>query len=108
MSTQDPRSQFDEEGGLAEEQKTKSQAPRKFKVLLHNDDYTTMEFVVEVLVQFFHKSETEATQIMLSVHHRGVGVCGLFTREIAETKVAQVMDHARKSDMPLRCTMEAE
>jgi ATP-dependent Clp protease adaptor protein ClpS len=108
MSTQVPESHHQEDTGLAEEQRIKTQAPRKYKVLLHNDDYTTMEFVVEVLVQFFHKSETEATQIMLSVHHRGVGVCGLFTREVAETKVAQVMDHARKHEMPLKCTMEAE
>ena len=107
-SEQDPSAQDHEESGLATAPKPTVKQPRRFKVLLHNDDYTTMEFVIDVLVTFFSKSQTEATQIMLSVHHRGTGVCGVFTREIAETKVAQVSEYARKNGMPLKCTMEAE
>lgn len=108
MADNDPTNRTEEESGLAVAKKPRLQTPRRYKVLLHNDDYTTMEFVVDVLVTFFNKNQTEATQIMLSVHHRGVGVCGVFTREIAETKVAQVTEYARKSGMPLKCTMEAE
>ena len=108
MPDNDPTKQIEEESGLATAKRPKLQLPRRYKVLLHNDDYTTMDFVVDVLVTFFGKSQTEATQIMLSVHHRGFGVCGVFTREIAETKVAQVTEHARKAGMPLKCTMEAE
>ena len=73
-----------------------------------NDDYTPMEFVVHVLVSFFGKSREEATEIMLHVHHRGVGVCGVFTYEVAETKVAQVIDYARKHEHPLQCTLEKD
>jgi ATP-dependent Clp protease adaptor protein ClpS len=98
----------EEQSGLATATKPTVKQPRRYKVLLHNDDYTTMEFVVDVLVTHFNKSQTEATQIMLSVHHRGHGICGVFTREIAETKVAQVQEYARKNGMPLKCTMEAE
>ncbi len=79
-----------------------------YKVLLLNDDYTPMEFVVHVLEKFFSKSRHEATEIMLHVHRRGVGICGVFTFEIAETKVAQVMDFARSNEQPLQCTMEKE
>lgn len=84
----------------------KAVQPPMFKVLLHNDDYTTMEFVVHVLQKFFQKSIEEATQIMLHVHHKGMGICGLYPFEIAETKVVQVVDYARKNDYPLQCTME--
>ena len=113
MPDQEPNDQdtdrdVDGESGLATARKPKVKQPRRYKVLLHNDDYTTMEFVIDVLVSFFSKSQTEATQIMLSVHHRGHGVCGVFTREIAETKVSQVSEYARKNGMPLKCTMEAE
>ena len=108
MPDHDPVDQDKEESGLATASKPTVKQPRRYKVLLHNDDYTTMEFVVDVLVSLFNKSQTEATQIMLSVHHRGHGVCGVFTREIAETKVAQVSEYARKNGMPLKCTMEAE
>lgn len=80
--------------------------PRRFKVLLHNDHYTTMEFVVHVLMTVFGKSETEATRVMLMVHNEGVGVCGVFTAEIAEAKVALVRHLARKNGFPLKCTME--
>ncbi len=82
--------------------------PRKYKVLLHNDDYTTMEFVVQVLVNVFRKTDVEATQIMLAVHKNGVGVCGVYTAEVAETKVVAVRQLARKGGYPLKCTMEEE
>lgn len=84
----------------------KVQKPRMFKVLLHNDDYTTMEFVVYVLQGVFHRSESDAVQIMLHVHKNGVGVAGVYTREVAETKVGQVEALARDNEFPLRCTME--
>ncbi len=82
--------------------------PPMYKVLLHNDDYTTMEFVVEVLMHVFSKSIEEATRIMLNVHKRGIGVCGVFTYEIAETKVETVRSLAGERGFPLRCTMEEE
>ena len=80
--------------------------PDLYRVLLLNDDYTPMEFVVHVLMRFFAKDEEEATRIMLHVHHEGVGECGVFTFEIAETKVTQVMDLARANQHPLQCVME--
>jgi len=82
--------------------------PRRFRVLLHNDDYTTMEFVIEVLISIFRKSPDEAMNIMISVHEKGLGSCGVYTEEVAETKVAQVHDRARKAGFPLRCSMEEE
>jgi len=84
----------------------KLELPPMYKVLLHNDDYTTMEFVVEILQQVFHKSPAEATHIMLLVHKTGLGVCGVFSEDIAETKVEIVHHLARKSGFPLRCSME--
>jgi ATP-dependent Clp protease adaptor protein ClpS len=86
----------------------KTQKPSMYRVLLLNDDYTPMEFVVHVLERFFNKSREAATEIMLHVHHRGVGVCGVYTYEIAETKVSQVVDFARRHQHPLQCTMEKE
>jgi ATP-dependent Clp protease adaptor protein ClpS len=80
--------------------------PRRFKVLLMNDDYTPMEFVVEVLETFFGMNREKATRVMLQVHTRGKGVCGIFSRDVAETKVAQVSDHARHHQHPLLCSME--
>lgn len=80
--------------------------PRMYRVLLHNDDYTTMEFVVEILQKVFRKSPAEATQIMLLIHKNGTGVCGVFTAEIAETKVQLVHHLARKNGFPLQCSME--
>ena len=90
------------------ETKAKTQKPSLYRVLLLNDDYTPMEFVVYVLERFFNKSREDATQIMLHVHQHGVGVCGVFTYEVAETKVAQVVDTARRHQHPLQCTMEKE
>jgi len=104
----DPERKEGQDGDVAVEQKKKLEKVRRFKVLFHNDDYTTMEFVVLVLIKFFHKTETEATHIMLSVHHRGHGVAGVFTKDVAETKVSQVQDFARESEMPLRLTVEPE
>ena len=88
--------------------KTRAQTkrPSMYRVLLLNDDYTPMEFVVHVLERFFNKAREEATRIMLHVHHHGVGECGIFTYEVAETKVTQVMDFARKHQHPLQCVME--
>jgi len=104
----DPREQHDEQGDLATDSAKKVEKVRRYKVLFHNDDYTTMEFVILVLVKFFHKSETEATHIMLSVHHKGHGVAGLYTKDVAETKVAQVQEYAKEHGMPLRLTVEPE
>jgi ATP-dependent Clp protease adaptor protein ClpS len=104
----DPERKEGQDGDVAVEQKKKLEKVRRFKVLFHNDDYTTMEFVVLVLIKFFHKTETEATHIMLSVHHRGHGVAGVFTKDVAESKVSQVQDFARESEMPLRLTVEPE
>ncbi len=86
--------------------KTQTKRPSMYRVLLLNDDYTPMEFVVAVLRKYFNKDADEATQIMLHVHHHGVGECGVFTYEVAETKVTQVMDFARKHQHPLQCIME--
>jgi ATP-dependent Clp protease adaptor protein ClpS len=88
--------------------KTKPQTkrPSLYRVLILNDDYTPMEFVVHVLEQFFNKDHEAATQIMLHVHHHGIGECGVYTYEVAETKVTQVMDFARKHQHPLQCVME--
>ncbi len=94
--------------GVATKTKPKTKKPSMYKVLLLNDDYTPMEFVVLILERFFNKSTEEATHIMLHVHRRGVGVCGLFTYEVAETKVTQVVDLARQNQHPLQCTMEKE
>lgn len=80
--------------------------PSLYKVLLHNDDYTTMDFVIMILEAVFHKSNEEATQIMLNVHNKGVGVAGIYTRDIADTKVAIVHEMARQNEYPLRCSVE--
>ena len=90
------------------EDKPISATPRRYKVLFHNDDYTTMEFVIEVLKRFFHKSDTEAVHIMLTVHKSGAAVAGVYTRDVAETKSTQVMDYARENGMPLLLTTEPE
>jgi ATP-dependent Clp protease adaptor protein ClpS len=87
---------------------TRTKKPALYKVLLLNDDYTPMEFVVYVLERFFSKNREEATTIMLHVHQNGVGMCGIFTYDVAETKVSQVLDLARRHEHPLQCTMEKE
>lgn len=86
--------------------RAKTKKPSLYRVLLLNDDYTPMEFVVHVLERFFRKTRDEATQIMLHVHNHGVGECGVYTFEVAETKVSQVMDFARQHEHPLQCVME--
>ena len=88
--------------------KTKTRKPSMYRVLLLNDDYTPMEFVTYILERFFHKSHEDAFRIMLHVHQNGVGVCGVFTYEVAETKVAQVIETARHHQHPLQCTMEKD
>lgn len=90
------------------EEAVKLDEPRKYKVILLNDDYTPMEFVVHVLKRFFYLSEENATVVMLQVHIVGKGICGIFTRDIAETKVVEVNDFSRKNEYPLLCTMEPE
>ncbi len=92
--------------GVVVKAKPKTKKPSMYKVIMLNDDYTPMEFVVHVLERFFSKSREEATKIMLHVHQRGVGICGTFTYEVAETKVTQVMDFARQHQHPLQCTVE--
>ncbi len=94
--------------GVVTKTKPKTKKPALYKVLLLNDDYTPMEFVVMLLESIFHKSQEEATQIMLHVHQRGVGICGVFTYDVAETKVTEVMDTARSHEHPLQATMERE
>jgi ATP-dependent Clp protease adaptor protein ClpS len=94
--------------GLATRTRPKTKKPSLYKVLLLNDDYTPMEFVVHVLKAFFQMDTDAATRVMLHVHQKGVGVCGIFTYEVAETKVTQVMDFAKKAQHPLQCTLEKD
>jgi ATP-dependent Clp protease adaptor protein ClpS len=88
--------------------RTRTKKPSMYKVLMLNDDYTPMEFVVDVLQHIFQKNREEATQIMLHVHQKGVGICGVYTYDVAETKVTQTVDYARKNQHPLQCTLEKE
>ena len=94
--------------GVVVKTRPKTKKPDLYKVLLLNDDYTPMEFVVHVLQKYFGKNREEAERIMLHVHQKGVGMCGVYTFEIAETKVTQVMDFSRANNHPLQCTMEKE
>ncbi len=94
--------------GIITKTRTKTKKPSLYRVLLLNDDYTPMEFVVYILERFFTKDRDEATQIMLHVHQKGVGLCGIYTYEVAETKVTQVMNFASQHQHPLQCTMEKE
>lgn len=112
-----PRTEMSENGKRGEEgpgtgvvvkAKPKTKKPSMYKVLMLNDDYTPMEFVVHILERFFNKNRQEATRIMWHVHKRGVGVCGVYTYEVAETKVTQVMDFARQHQHPLQCTLEKD
>jgi ATP-dependent Clp protease adaptor protein ClpS len=96
----------DDQVGIATKTRTRPKKPSMFKVLMLNDDYTPMEFVVMVLKRFFSMDLEQATRVMLHVHQKGVGVCGIFPYEIAETKVNQVMDFARQNQHPLQCTLE--
>jgi len=96
------------DGLVVQEARPQIKKPPLYKVILLNDDYTPMEFVVRVLERFFHKNREEATHIMLHVHQKGMGICGVFTREVAETKVRQVMLFAAENQHPLQCTMEPE
>lgn len=96
----------EQESDVATEKRRKTKRPRRWKVLLHNDDYTTMDFVVHVLMTHFHKSPPEATHVMLQVHHKGVGVAGVYTKDVAETKVAEALAEARENGMPLLLTIE--
>jgi len=100
----DPR----EDGQVLTRKKPKTKKPRLYRVLLHNDDYTPMEFVVAVLQQIFRLGEVDATKVMLHVHNTGIGVAGVFTYEIAETRVEQVLGAARRHEFPLQCSMEPE
>jgi ATP-dependent Clp protease adaptor protein ClpS len=94
--------------GLATRTRTETKKPALYKVLMLNDDYTPREFVVHVLQRFFKMGIEDATRVMLHVHQRGVGVCGIFTYEVAETKVTQVMDFAKQHQHPLQCTLEKD
>ncbi len=94
--------------GVATQIKPRTKKPSMYKVLMLNDDYTPMEFVVYVLERFFQKSRDDATRVMLHVHQRGVGICGVYSYEVAETKVTQVMDFARQNQHPLQCTLEKD
>ena len=94
--------------GVVVRSKPKTQKPSMYKVVMLNDDYTPMEFVVLILERFFSKSHEEALNIMLHGHQKGVGICGVFTYEVAETKVTQVMDLAQQHQHPLQCTLEKE
>lgn len=98
----------DNRTGLATKTRPKTKKPSLYKVLLLNDDYTPMEFVIHVLEKYFSKGREDATRIMLHVHQKGVGICGVFPYEVAETKVTQVMDFSRQNSHPLQCTMEKE
>ena len=94
--------------GVVTKTRPKTKKPNLYKVLLLNDDYTPMEFVVHVLEKYFNKGREDATRIMLQVHQKGVGICGVYTYEVAETKVTQVIDFSRQHGHPLQCTMEKE
>lgn len=99
-----PSGPFEPDGqtGFAIEKRRKTKRPRRFKVLIYNDDYTTMDFVEYVLIKHFHKSPAEATHVTLQVHHRGVGIAGIYTKDVAETKVAEATAEARANEMPLK------
>ena len=104
--SQDYGTDKDSQSGVTLEEELKE--PAMYRVLLHNDDYTTMDFVVKILEEVFHKTQEESVAIMLSVHEKGMGVCGVYPREIAEFRVRQVTGRAQAAGYPLRCTMERE
>jgi ATP-dependent Clp protease adaptor protein ClpS len=96
------------DGDLAVASRPAAKRPRRYRVVFHNDDYTTMEFVVRVLMDVFHKDEAEATRLMLEVHHVGSAAVGVYTRDVAETKAEQAMAHAKREGHPLKCTTEPD
>ncbi|MEG3754468.1 ATP-dependent Clp protease adapter ClpS [Psychromonas arctica] len=98
----------DNESATIESEQTKLVPPSMYNVLLHNDDYSPMDFVIDVLQRFFRLDHEAATEVMLNVHYKGIGICGTFTAEIAETKVMQVVQYAKDNQHPLKCTMEKE
>ncbi|WP_018140091.1 MULTISPECIES: ATP-dependent Clp protease adapter ClpS [unclassified Thioalkalivibrio] len=106
MSDDKPQNPDRDDSVTVEESRPELKPPRQYKVVLLNDDFTPMEFVIEVLETFFSMDREKATRVMLHVHTRGKGVCGIFTRDVAETKVAQVNDYARSHQHPLLCSME--
>jgi ATP-dependent Clp protease adaptor protein ClpS len=108
LSQNDDTHDEDSDAGVVLETKTRTQRPPLYKVMLLNDDFTPMEFVVHVLERFFGLSHAQSFELMLTVHKKGVAVVGVFSHEIAETKVSQVMDFARRHQHPLQCTMEKE
>lgn len=101
-----PNRESKEQTGLVIEERTRTKKPPMYKVLMHNDDYTTRDFVVWVLTNVFHKTEEEATAVMLHVHHQGVGVAGIYTFEVAETKVTKTLHLARAQQFPLQLSLE--
>ena len=103
-----PPGHDDGDTGLAVKTRAKTKKPSMYKVLMLNDDYTPMEFVIYILERVFNKNQDQATDIMLHVHQKGVGLCGVFTYDVAETKAAQVMDMARRNQHPLQCTIEKD
>jgi len=107
MSEKNPP-QTGNESATIERTDTKLVPPSMYNVLLHNDDYTPMDFVIDVLQRFFRLDNEKATEVMLNVHYKEVGICGTFSAEIAETKVMQVMTYAKQNEHPLRCSMEKE
>jgi ATP-dependent Clp protease adaptor protein ClpS len=108
MTDRNTRDDDAPETGVVVKSEPKTKKPSMYKVLMLNDDYTPMEFVIHVLEQIFSKTRDEATRIMLHVHRRGVGICGVYTYEVAETKVTQVIDFARRHQHPLQCTLEKD
>jgi len=107
MSDRNPP-QSENESTTIESQETKLVPPSLYNVLLHNDDYSPMDFVIDVLQRFFRLDSEAATEVMLNVHYKGIGVCGTFTAEVAETKVMQVTNYAKEHEHPLKCSMEKE
>ncbi|WP_136799589.1 MULTISPECIES: ATP-dependent Clp protease adapter ClpS [Desulfosediminicola] len=101
-----PERNDDRQSSVVTKDRIEITEPPLYKALLHNDDYTSMEFVISILENIFHKSQEEATRIMLNVHEKGIGIAGIYTREICETKIAIVHELARKNEFPLRCSME--
>ncbi len=108
MADDDKRNDDGPATGVIIKTRPKTKKPSMYKVLMLNDDYTPMEFVVHALERYFNMQRPEATRIMLHVHRRGVGMCGVYTYEVAETKVHQVMDFARQNQHPLQCTLEKD